>query len=54
LSVKCNIRHLQDPGEFPASENLADLPCIACNARCSRIGFTEWPHENQTSTKFVG
>lgn len=51
---------IKDPGEFPVprlsppAENLADLPCPACNARCSRICFTEWPHENQMPTKFGG
>jgi hypothetical protein len=28
-------------------------PCLE-RAHCSRIGFTEWPHENQTLTKFRG
>src|ERR1700736_474344 len=49
---------IKDPSEFPVprlsppAENLADLSCPACNARCSRICFTEWPHENQALTKF--
>jgi hypothetical protein len=35
----------------------SDMPAITVGVsatHCSRIAFTEWPHENQTLTKFRG
>jgi hypothetical protein len=35
----------------------SDMPAITVGVsatHCSRIAFTDWPHENQTLTKFRG
>jgi len=42
-----NRRDMRATGEPPLQT------CLE-RAHCSRIGFTEWPHDNQTLTKFPG
>jgi len=43
------LKEVGSPGWIRTSDH-----SILERAHCSRIGFTEWPRENQTPTKFRG